>query len=88
MDDVNYVPPPNIASRKEAPIHRDHIYDAGEMPLPWHPFVARQFSHKEDSSNTSYLIALDKAWIKLIDRSVWGLKKVVFVNMMMYAVKV
>ena len=34
MEDVNYVPPPNIASRKESPIHRDSIFNVGEVSLP------------------------------------------------------
>ena len=48
------------------------------MLLKWpchsiHSLVARQISRKEIASDSSYLTALDKAWIKLIDRSVWGL---------------
>ena len=40
MDDVNYVPPPNIASRKANPLHRDKLSEIGEVSLSWHALVA------------------------------------------------
>ena len=73
MDDVNYIPPPSIASRKPTPIHRERLSAAGEVSLPWHSLVARQLSKKEVASDQRNIDALDKAWIKLIDRHVWGL---------------
>lgn len=73
MEDVNYVLPPSIASRKPTPLHRDKLSAVGEVSLPWHSFVARQLSKKEVASNQKNIDALDKAWIKLIDRRVWGL---------------
>ena len=73
MEDVNYVPPPSIASRKESPIHRDRISENGEVSFPWHALVARQLSRKEVASETANIDALDKAWEKLIKRRVWGI---------------
>ena len=73
MEDVNYVPPPNIASRKANPLHRDKLSEIGEVSLSWHALVARQLSRKEVSLDPSYIDALDNAWIKLIKRQVWGL---------------
>ena len=35
MDDVNYIPPPNIASRKKNTLHRDRLFAVGEISLPW-----------------------------------------------------
>ena len=73
MEDVNYVPPPNIASRRKHPLHRDKISEIGEVSLSWHSLVARQLSRKEVASDPKYIEALDNAWIKLIGREVWGL---------------
>ena len=73
MEDVNYVPAPNIDSRKENPIHREKLSDIGEVSLSWHSLVARQLSRKEVASDPKYIDALDNAWIKLIGREVWGL---------------
>ena len=73
MEDVNYVPPPNIVSRKKEPLHRDKLFDVAEVSLSWRSLVARQLSRKEVASDQTYIDALDNSWIKLIGREVWGL---------------
>ena len=54
MEDVNYVPPPSTGSRKEQPIHRDHISASGEVSLPWYALVARQLSRSEVAKDKDY----------------------------------
>ena len=60
-EDVNYVPPPNIASRKKDPLHRDKLSDVAEISQSWHSLVARQLSRKEVASDQTYIDALDNS---------------------------
>lgn len=76
MEDVNYVPPPSIASRKPNPIHREKISENCQVSFPWHALVAKQVSRKEIAADADNVTALAKTWQKLIKRRVWGIDPV------------